>query len=134
MMVQFTERAGRVLAAAWQISLSYDNEYIGTEHILAGILTEESGLASKTLSKLGLTLSSVISTLTQFNQKEPKKTSDAPQIDGEKLLSRLTPRTRQVLNIAAREAQTRNVAQGSVERSICCSASCAKATASLFAS
>src|SRR3972149_4157406 len=56
---KFTERARRVLALAQEEARRVNHNYIGTEHILLGLLREEEGLAAKVLINLGADLKKV---------------------------------------------------------------------------
>ncbi|NLB50260.1 MAG: ATP-dependent Clp protease ATP-binding subunit, partial [Clostridiaceae bacterium] len=49
MMIRFSRRSGEALGSAWVTARSYKTAYIGTEHLLAGIVAERSGLASDLL-------------------------------------------------------------------------------------
>jgi RimJ/RimL family protein N-acetyltransferase len=54
--MSLTPRAKRVIDLAYDEARNLNNNYIGTEHILLGLVREEEGLASRTLSKLGVEL------------------------------------------------------------------------------
>ena len=54
MITQFTDRARRVIRLARETALQYHHGYLGTEHLLLGILQEEGGLAMTVLSSAGL--------------------------------------------------------------------------------
>ena len=84
-----------------------DTAYIGTEHLLAGILAEKDGLACDLLKRAGVDRSTVIRQLTALNHKAPVevKVTAIEQLDGNEIISMMTPRTRQVINLAARDAQ-----------------------------
>ncbi|RIK29238.1 MAG: hypothetical protein DCC52_07635, partial [Chloroflexi bacterium] len=51
---KFTKRARRVLTFAQEEAQRLNHNYIGTEHILLGLIREEEGLAAKVLRDLGL--------------------------------------------------------------------------------
>jgi hypothetical protein len=55
----FTERARRGIVLAQEEAQRLGNNYIGTEHILLGIISERDNIASKTLTSLGVTLEKV---------------------------------------------------------------------------
>ncbi len=55
MMYEFTGRASKVLELAKEFSIENNYSFIGTEHILYGLVEEGEGLASKILSKQGIT-------------------------------------------------------------------------------
>lgn len=106
MMVSFSRRAGTVLGFAWQKAKSYRLDYIGSEHILSGIM-EEDGLAASVLQEAGLSADQIEMNLSQLAQREPVAIEMPENMDGNTLVSMMTPRTRQVINLAAREAQSR---------------------------
>src|SRR5438270_9853256 len=54
--MQLTPRCKRVIDLAYDEARQLDNNYIGTEHILLGLIREEEGLAGKVLNKLGASL------------------------------------------------------------------------------
>jgi ATP-dependent Clp protease ATP-binding subunit ClpC len=56
---RFTERARQVIVLAQDEARLLKHNYIGTEHILLGLLREEEGLAARVLESLGITLEKV---------------------------------------------------------------------------
>jgi ATP-dependent Clp protease ATP-binding subunit ClpC len=56
---KFTERARKVLSLAQEEAQRFQHNYIGTEHLLLGLVREEEGVAAKVLLKLGIELSRV---------------------------------------------------------------------------
>src|SRR2546430_12787323 len=56
MFERFTERARQVVVLAQEEARTLKHNYIGTEHILLGLLREEEGLAARWLESLALTL------------------------------------------------------------------------------
>src|SRR5947207_705966 len=54
-MERFTQRARRVLSLAHQEAERARNNFIGTEHLLLGLMAEEGGVAGHVLRELGLT-------------------------------------------------------------------------------
>ena len=56
---KFSERARRVLTLAQEEAQRLDHSYIGTEHILLGLVREDEGMAAKVLVSLGVGLSKV---------------------------------------------------------------------------
>ena len=56
---RFTDRAGQVVILAEDESRRLRHNYIGTEHILLGLLREEQGLAARLLASLGITVDEV---------------------------------------------------------------------------
>ncbi|MGZ4258477.1 MAG: Clp protease N-terminal domain-containing protein, partial [Gaiellaceae bacterium] len=57
--IPFTPRAKKVLELALREALSLGHNYIGTEHILLGLLREEEGLAARVLESLDITVEEV---------------------------------------------------------------------------
>src|SRR5690606_25647658 len=63
---RFTDRARRVIVLAQEESRSLNHNYIGTEHILLGLLNEGEGIAAKALEPLGVGLESVREAVVQL--------------------------------------------------------------------
>ena len=59
MFERFTDRARRVVVQAQEQSRLLGRSYIGTEHLLLGMLTEGDGIAGKALTDVGMTLDTV---------------------------------------------------------------------------
>ena len=109
MMIRFSRRSGEALGSAWITARSFDTGYIGTEHLLAGIVAERGGIASDLLAGQGLDAKAVSRHLTALNHKQPSEVpaDEADKIDGNQIIGMMTPRTRLVINLAAREAESR---------------------------
>jgi len=56
---KFTERARRVLTLAQEEAQRFNHNYIGTEHLLLGLVREGDGVAASVLNNLGLRLHTV---------------------------------------------------------------------------
>ena len=73
--IPFTPRAKRVLELSFREALQLGHNYIGTEHILLGLIREGEGVAAQVLTKLGADLNKVRSTVNQllsgYQGKEP---------------------------------------------------------------
>src|SRR5918911_4677032 len=93
---KFTKRARRVLTFAQEEAQRLNHNYIGTEHILLGLIREEEGLAAKVLRELGLDQSRV----RQVIEEIVGRGQAAP---GTRLS--LTPRTKRVIELAVDEAR-----------------------------
>ncbi len=109
MMMRFSERSGGVLAAAYQLAKAYSLNYIGTEHLLAGILAEGQGTAYDLLSAADVTLEKVQDTLNQMSQQPPQEVEPEQSLDAEKIMGMFTPRTKRVVELAAYEARMRQL-------------------------
>src|SRR5580700_5287665 len=59
MLERFTDRARRVVKLAEEEARRLDHNYIGTEHILLGLIREGEGVAAKALESLGISLDAV---------------------------------------------------------------------------
>jgi ATP-dependent Clp protease ATP-binding subunit ClpC len=101
MMIRFSNRSNGVVGAAYQIARSHGLSYIGTEHLLAGILAEGSGLACDLLQAAGLDMDKVRAAIAQMNTQSGADTSLDGNLDAEKVLAMFTPRTRRVVDLAA---------------------------------
>jgi ATP-dependent Clp protease ATP-binding subunit ClpC len=93
---KFTKRARRVLTFAQEEAQRLNHNYIGTEHILLGLIREEEGLAAKVLRELGLDQNRV----RQVIEEIVGRGQAAP---GTRLA--LTPRTKRVIELAVDEAR-----------------------------
>ncbi|MDD5083010.1 MAG: ATP-dependent Clp protease ATP-binding subunit [Dehalococcoidales bacterium] len=93
---KFSERARRVLTLAQEEARQLNHSYIGTEHILLGLVREEEGVACRVLVNLGVSLSKVRSAVEFIIGHGEKSTS------GE---IGLTPRAKRVIELAIDEAR-----------------------------
>ncbi len=94
-MERFTQRARRVLSLAHQEAERMRHNYIGTEHLLLGLIREEGGVAGRVLRELGLEPERV--------QEIVERLTGTGQSRGGKL--DLAPGTQQVLEYAVDEAR-----------------------------
>jgi hypothetical protein len=77
--IPFTPRAKKVLELALREALRLNHNYIGTEHILLGLIRESEGLATQTLVQLGLDLGEVRQrTLELAESEDARETERAP--------------------------------------------------------
>ena len=95
MFERFTDRARRVVVLAQEEARGLNHNYIGTEHILLGLLREGDGVAARVLDRFGVTPAGTREEVTARvgvgNQEPPKKIP-------------FTPRAKKVLELALREA------------------------------
>ena len=96
---KFTERARKVLTLAQEEAQRFNHNYIGTEHILLGLVREGDGVAAKVLSNLGVDLDKVRSAV-EFIIGRGERT-----VSGE---IGLTPRAKRVIELAVDEARRLN--------------------------
>ena len=95
MFERFTERARQVVVLAQEEARTLKHNYIGTEHILLGLLREEEGLAARVLDSLDITVEDVRANVARIvGQGEEVTTGQIP----------FTPRAKKVLELALREA------------------------------
>ena len=93
---KFTERARKVLTLAQEEATRFNHNYIGTEHLLLGLVREGEGVAAKVLSNLGVELNRVRSAVEFIIGR-----GDRPTV-GE---IGLTPRAKKVIELAVDEAR-----------------------------
>jgi len=93
---KFSERARRVLSLAQEEAQRFNHNYIGTEHILLGLVRETDGVAAKVLSSLGVELPKVRSAV-EFIIGRGERASGG-EIG-------LTPRAKKVIELAVDEAR-----------------------------
>jgi len=93
---KFTERARRVLTLAQEEAQRFNHSYIGTEHLLLGLVREGDGVAAKVLANLGVELNKVRSAVEFIIGRGDRQAS------GE---IGLTPRAKKVIELAVDEAR-----------------------------
>src|SRR6266704_3385555 len=92
---RFTERARQVVVLAQDEARALKHNYIGTEHILLGLLREEEGLAARVLESLDITLEEVRAQVARVvGRGDEVTTGQMP----------FTPRAKKVLELSTREA------------------------------
>jgi ATP-dependent Clp protease ATP-binding subunit ClpC len=96
MFERFTDRARRVVVLAQEEARLLSHNYIGTEHVLLGLMREADGVAAQTLEALGISLEAV-----RARVKEIIGTGGGPFESGH---VPFTPRAKKVLEMALREA------------------------------
>ena len=96
---KFSERARRVLSLAQEEAQRFNHNYIGTEHILLGLVRETDGTAAKVLASLAIELSKVRSAVEFIIGKG--ETASSGEIG-------LTPRAKKVIELAVDEARRLN--------------------------
>jgi ATP-dependent Clp protease ATP-binding subunit ClpC len=95
MFERFTDRARQVVVLAQDEARALGHNYIGTEHILLGLLREEEGLARRVLEALDITVEEVRGLVVQtVGQGDEAVTGQIP----------FTPRAKRVLELALRES------------------------------
>ncbi|MBI2867507.1 MAG: NDP-hexose 4-ketoreductase, partial [Chloroflexi bacterium] len=96
---KFSERARRVLQLAQEEAQYFNHNYIGTEHILLGLVRETEGVAARVLANLGVELTKVRSAVEFIIGRGEKS------VPGE---IGLTPRAKKVIELAVDEARRMN--------------------------
>ena len=95
MFERFTDRARRVVVLATEGARMLNHNYIGTEHILLGLIHEGEGVAAKALESLGISLDAVREQVQEIiGQGQNAPSGHIP----------FTPRTKKVLELSLREA------------------------------
>lgn len=95
MFERFTDRSRRVLAVAQEEARDLDHGFIGTEHILLGLLRVGDGVAARALGAVGVTYDEVRVKVAAMAELATNGSLDSPA---------LTPRAKKVLELALREA------------------------------
>ena len=98
MFNRFTERARKVIILAKEEAKRFNHDYIGTEHILLGLIREGEGVAATVLEKMGVSLENIRIEIEKLVQPGP-----ATQIIGD---LPFTPRAKKALELAAEEARS----------------------------
>jgi len=93
---RFTEKAERAIALAQESAMALGHNYVGTEHILLGLIKEGTGIAARVLQSQGVTEERVI--------KEIEELIGRGEQTEQKLLG-FTPRTKRVLELSFKEAR-----------------------------
>src|SRR5215468_9697956 len=96
MFERFTPRARRSVVAAQEEARTLGHNYIGTEHVLHGLLSEPEGLAAQALSALEISLDAAREQVVEIVGR------GTGQLSGH---IPFTPRTKKVLELSLREAQ-----------------------------
>jgi hypothetical protein len=95
MFERFTDRARRAVVLAQEEAAGLNHNYIGTEHLLLGLIHEGKGVAAKALESLGISLESVRREVEEtVGQGKSPPTGHIP----------FTPRAKKVLELSLREA------------------------------
>jgi hypothetical protein len=96
MFERFTDRARRVVVLAQEEARMLGHNWVGTEHILLGLIHEGEGVAAKALELLGISLDAVRQRVEEIiGQGQDAPSGHIP----------FTPRTKKVLELALRESQ-----------------------------
>ncbi len=97
MFSRFTERARKVIILAKEEAKRFNHDYIGTEHILLGLIKEGEGVAAAVLQNLGLSLETIRLEVEKLVQPGPPTvvSGDIP----------FTPKAKKVIELATDEAR-----------------------------
>lgn len=98
MMQRFTDDAQRVLSLAQEAALELGHDYVGTEHVLIGLIKVKTGVAAKALNELGLSVETIIEDVEAHIGRGNKKASSVY----------MTPRVKHVLELAVEVANRMN--------------------------
>ena len=97
MFERFTDRARRVVVLAQEEARLLNHSYIGTEHLLLGMMHEADGVAAQVLENMGVALEAVrdhVNDLVGAGERPPEKEGHIP----------FTPRAKKVLELSLKEA------------------------------
>jgi dihydroneopterin aldolase len=95
MFERFTERARKVVVLAQEEARHFNHSYIGTEHLLLGLLRLDEGVAAQALASLGVTIDEVreqVASIVGYGEEDP-----GPQVP-------FTPRSKKAFELALRES------------------------------
>jgi ATP-dependent Clp protease ATP-binding subunit ClpC len=92
----FTDRSRRVFVYAQDEARDLDHAFIGTEHILLGLIREADGVAAKAIDALGVTYDVVREKVQRMTELEPNTSSNSPAF---------TSRAKKTLEMSRRESQ-----------------------------
>lgn len=92
---RFTERAQQALTKAQEAAASFGHSYIGSEHLLLGLLREEGGPAAKALAACGVTDDALVK---QIEALSGRGTPDSTAPQG------MTPRTKRIIELSIQSA------------------------------
>ncbi len=96
MFERFTDRARRVVVLAQEEARELNHNYIGTEHILLGLIHEGQGVAARALESLGISLEAVRQQVEEtVGRGQDQPSGHIP----------FTPRAKKVLELSLRESQ-----------------------------
>ena len=95
MTYKFTNSCNKAIEIASEIAMELGHSYIGTEHILYGLIEEGNGIASKVLNNQGITSQKVLDTIEGFVGREEPVNQ----------IVDFTPRTKRVIEISFLEAR-----------------------------
>ena len=98
MMQRFTDDAQRVISFAQEAALELGHDYVGTEHVLIGLIKVKNGVAAKALNELGLSAETIIEDVEEHIGRGNKKASSVY----------MTPRVKHVLELAVEVANHMN--------------------------
>ena len=98
MMQRFTDDAQRVLSFAQEAALELGHDYVGTEHVLIGLIKVKNGVAAKALNELGLSAETIIEDVEEHIGRGNKKAGSVY----------MTPRVKHVLELAVEVANHMN--------------------------
>jgi len=95
MFKRYTEKAKRAIMIAQEEAINFNHDYIGTEHILIGLVEEEEGIASQVLRELGVNADKVKEEVERLvGRGEYQQANEVT----------FTPRAKKVLELASQEA------------------------------
>ena len=92
---RFTERAQQALTKAQEAAASFGHSYIGSEHLLLGLLREQGGPAAKALAACGVTDDAIVK---QIEELSGRGTPDSAAPQG------MTPRTKRIIELSIQSA------------------------------
>lgn len=99
MTYKFTKKAEKAIQIAENVAIDLGHNYVGTEHILYGLVKESTGIANKVLENQNITAEAVLEKIEELVGVGENKTNGTMG---------LTPRTKRVIENAFKEAKKLN--------------------------
>ncbi len=107
MIMRYTDRTANVFYKAYETAIAFNQDYIGSEHLIAGILAEGEGKAYQALNNHDLNYDLYMDALSRVNGKKGRSVELTNQPKVEEIMQLLTPRTKRVLELAIFEGSRR---------------------------
>ncbi len=101
MIMRFSQRTAQAMIRAYMVAKSYTLDYIGTEHLLAGVVAEGEGPSFEALSQQGLTEENYKDALDKVHDHGPVEVEGLSDLDVQQIMRLVTPRTKRVFELAA---------------------------------
>ena len=99
---KFTQRAENAIKRAHEAAVKLGNDYVGSEHLLLGLLEEKGGIASSVLTAEGITADEITELIGTGTAVDPDSDQES---EGESAPRGLTPRTKRIIEVSFNESR-----------------------------